>query len=86
MRCVIELADRLRKRFLRFALADQALDFVVFVVGEDADHGHHAHHASGPVGRKAVVSGLATAASMPISMKASCGKPGTLLAFSAMGE
>ena len=32
------------------------------------------------------VSGFSTASSMPISMKASCGKPGTLLALAATGE
>jgi len=39
---------------LGFWIADEGLDFVVLVVGEDADHSHHAHHAGGPVGREAV--------------------------------
>src|ERR1700720_973545 len=35
-------------------IADQGLDFFVFLVGEDADHGHHAHHAGAPVGGEAM--------------------------------
>ena len=42
-------------------VADQGLDFFVFLVGEDADHGHHAHHASAPVGGKAMGFGLRNA-------------------------
>src|SRR5271155_3893668 len=48
------LADRHSRRPLQgvlvwFAFADETLDFVVFGVGEDADHGHHAHHTGAPI-------------------------------------
>src|SRR5215469_15343703 len=38
----------------RFLIADEGLDFVVLLLGKDANHRHHAHHACAPVGGQAV--------------------------------